>query len=65
MEANIFVTYDPTHAKKAEDEVKDLLEEFGKAHFIESGFEGVFLLHVKHDPKEIIKHLLLILVGKF
>ena len=57
MEANLIVTYDPTHAGKAAEEVKELLEEFGGAEFLESGFEGVFLLHSKHDTKKITKRL--------
>lgn len=57
MEANLIVTYDPTHAGKSQEEVKELLEEHGGAEFLESGFEGVFLLHTKTDPKKIVKKL--------
>ena len=57
MEANLIVTYDPTHAGKANEEVKELLEEFGGAEFLESGFEGVFLLRTKQDAKKITRRL--------
>ena len=57
MEASLIVTYDPTHASKAQEEAKDLLEEQGGAEFLESGFEGVFLLHTKESAKKITKHL--------
>jgi len=55
MEANLIVTYDPTHAGKASEEVKDLLE--GAAEFLETEFGGIFLLHVDGNPKKLVKHL--------
>ena len=57
MEANLIVTYDPTHAGKATEEIKELIEGFGGAEFLESGFEGVSLLHTKQSPKKIVKSL--------
>ena len=57
MDANLIVTYDPTHASKAKEETESLAEEHGKAEFLEGGFEGVFLLHVK-DPKKTVKALI-------
>ncbi len=57
MDANLIVTYDPTHAGKAQEEIKDLLEQFGGAQFMESGFEGICLLHTKQDSKKIVRAL--------
>jgi tRNA acetyltransferase TAN1 len=55
MDANLIVTYDPTHENKAREEVEQLLED--KPTFLDSEFEGVFLLHTKEDAKKITKHL--------
>ena len=57
MEANLVVTYDTTHAQKAEQEIKDLVEHFSDVKFLESGFEGVALLHTAQNPKVVVKQL--------
>lgn len=57
MDPNLIVTYDPTHAGKSQEEVKELLQGHGGADFLESGFEGVFLLHTREDAKNIVKGL--------
>lgn len=57
-DANLLITYDPSHVKKAEDEAKALLKAAGEdAKFIESKVEGVFLLRTKKDPKELARQL--------
>jgi tRNA acetyltransferase TAN1 len=58
MDANLLVTYEPAHAGKAEEEAKSLLKTAGtEATFLESDVEGLFLVHTKKDPKEVVKHL--------
>ena len=56
MEANLIVTYEPTHAGKAKEEVEDVLKD-KQVTFLESKFDGVFLLHTNDDPKKIVIEL--------
>lgn len=56
-DANLIVTFDPSHTGKAKEEVVSVLEENGeKAVFIESSVSGIFLLKTK-NPKELVKNL--------
>ena len=56
MDANLLVTFEPTHSGKAQEEVKALLEKAGeKATFQKSDIDGVFLLKTKKNPKELVK----------
>ncbi len=58
MDANLLVTFDPTHKGKAEEEVKALLKEVGEdADFKDSPVDGLFLLKTKKDSKEVAKAL--------
>ncbi|MBI3190466.1 THUMP domain-containing protein [archaeon] len=57
MEANLIVTYNPTHAQKAEQEIKELAEQFSDVKFLESGFEGVAMLHTAQNPKVVVKQI--------
>lgn len=57
MEANLIVTYEPTHAGKAGEEVRELLSEHGGCEFLDSDYEGVFLIHAKQDPKKVVAKL--------
>ncbi len=57
MDANLIVTFDPSHAGKAKEEIVSALEEDGeKAVFLESGVSGLFLLKTK-NPKGLVKNL--------
>ncbi len=57
MDANLIVTFDPSHAGKAKEEVISALEDAGeKAVFFESDVQGLFLLKAK-NPKELVKNL--------
>lgn len=56
-DANLIVTYEPTHAGKAGEEVKEMLSEMGGCEFLDSKFEGVFLLRTKQDSKKIVAKL--------
>src|SRR3989344_3967285 len=56
MEANLIVTYEPTHAGKAKEEVTELLSETGGCEFL-SQMEGLFLLRTKTDAKKIVAKL--------
>lgn len=56
MDANLVVTYDPTHATRARAEVEELLGD-SSPKFMESEFEGVFLLRVNGDAKKIVSKL--------
>lgn len=47
MQANLLVTYNPSHPGKAEKEVRALLDDFGEFELLDSKTPGVFLLHVK------------------
>lgn len=52
MEANLIVTYEPSHAQRAE---RELLAVAGKeAKTTVSGIEGLFLLKTKSDPKKFV-----------
>lgn len=55
-EANLLVTYDPSHPGKAKEAVSSLLKE-KDAEFVESDVGGVFLLHVKGIAKEVVKEM--------
>ncbi len=56
-DANLIVTFDPSHAGKAKEEIKSVLEDAGeKAEFLESEVAGLFLLKVK-NPKHLVKEL--------
>ncbi|MBI5061587.1 MAG: THUMP domain-containing protein [Candidatus Aenigmarchaeota archaeon] len=57
-EANLLITYDPSHAGRAKEEIAALLgaaDDDGK--FMDSEIEGVFLLRTKKDPKETVKKM--------
>jgi len=54
MEPNLIVTYPPTRAAKARQEIESLLKEFS---FLDSDHDGVFLLRTKHDPKSVVADL--------
>jgi tRNA acetyltransferase TAN1 len=57
---NILITYDPSHAAKAKDEIKAMLNIAGDSpEFLESGIDGVFLAKVT-DSKESVKKLVFI-----
>ncbi len=56
-EANLIVTYEPTHKGKAGEEVKELLDEVGGCDFLDSEYDGLFLLHTKQDSKKIVSKL--------
>lgn len=56
-EANLLVTFDPTHAGKAKEEVDKILEEVKeKAEYLKSEVDGLFQLKVK-DAKKLVKNL--------
>ena len=56
-EANLLVTFDPSHDAKAKDETAAVLKAVGEEpKFLKSGVEGVFLLRVK-DPKKAVTDL--------
>lgn len=58
MDANLLVTFDPTHKGKAEEEVKAALKEVGEEpKFNDSPVDGLFLLKTSKDPKELVKGL--------
>jgi len=59
LDANLIITYEPTHKGLAEEEVKAVLKEAGEENpeFIDSGVDGLFLLKVS-DGKEITKKVL-------
>jgi tRNA acetyltransferase TAN1 len=50
MDANLLVTYSPSHPGKAEKEVGALLEDFGDFEIIDSKMPGLFLVRA-NDPK--------------
>lgn len=57
--ANLLITYDPAHVKKAQDEAKVLLKQVGEtAKLIPSKVEGILLVQTKKKPRELIKKLL-------
>ena len=57
MVSNLLITYDPSHAGKAKEEVNNLLEEVDeKIAFEESGVDGVFLASVK-DARTLVRSL--------
>lgn len=57
MDANLIVTFNPSHAGKAKEEIVSALEDAGeKAVFLDSGVSGLFLLKAK-NPKELVKNL--------
>ncbi len=57
MNANLLVTYDPTHVGKAEEEVRALLGKLEEeVQIYDSNVEGVFLLRVE-DSKVVVKKL--------
>ena len=57
MDANLIVTFDPSHAGKAKEEVNALLTEVKeKPKFLKSEIDGLFFLKVK-DPKAATKKL--------
>lgn len=57
MDANLIVTFDPSRAGKAKEEVKSVMEEKGeKAEFLESEVAGLFLLRT-NNPKHLVKEL--------
>lgn len=58
VDANLLVTYEPTHSEKAKEEVESVLQKAGaKAKFLESRIAGVFQLSV-NNPKAIVKKLI-------
>jgi len=57
-DANLLITYEPAHAGKAEEEAKALLKSVGDAEFLKSDTDGIFLVHTKKNPKEMVKKLL-------
>lgn len=60
MNANLLVTFDPSHKSRAMEEVKSLLEEAGaSAKITDMTMEGIFLLHAD-DPKEVVKNIAVI-----
>ena len=55
MEANLLITFEPTHAGRAKEEVESLLKDAKeKAKYIESGIQGMFGVAVK-DARKIVK----------
>jgi len=57
-DANLLITFDPAHSKKAEDEVRTLLKQAGEnAKFLPCKIEGVFLLRTKKEPRGLVKQL--------
>lgn len=56
-EANLIVTYEPTHKSKAGEEVKILLEDMGGCEFLDSKNDGIFLIHTKQDAKKTVSKL--------
>jgi len=53
----LLVTFDPTHAGKAKEEVDKILEEVKeKAEYLKSEVDGLFQLKVK-DAKKLVKNL--------
>ncbi|MBI5347627.1 MAG: hypothetical protein HZB66_03380, partial [Candidatus Aenigmarchaeota archaeon] len=47
MDANLLITYEPTHKGSSEEEVKALLEEVGKdVKIVDSKTDGIFLATV-------------------
>jgi len=58
-DANLLITYNPAHARRAEDEVRTLLRGAGEdSKFLKSDVEGVFLLRTKKDPRMLVKQLI-------
>ena len=56
MEANLLISYDPTHAGKAQAEIEAVFSDVGeKPEFLKSDIEGLFLMKTKSDPKELVK----------
>ena len=56
--ANLLVTYDPSHTSSAKSEVMAMLKEVGeKPSFLKSNVDGVFLIKTKKKPKELTKKL--------
>jgi tRNA acetyltransferase TAN1 len=57
MEANLLVTFDPSHKGKAMEEVKGIMEDAGvKAKFLESVVDGIFLIKVD-NPKDAVRNI--------
>lgn len=57
VDANLLVTYDPSHGGKAKEEAETLLKEVkAGAKFLKSDVAGLFQLRVK-GPKAIVKKL--------
>lgn len=57
-QANLLVTYDPSHTSSAKNEVQSLLESVETdAEFLESDIAGLFLLTTSKDPKQITREL--------
>ncbi|OYT41495.1 hypothetical protein B6U80_01245 [Candidatus Pacearchaeota archaeon ex4484_26] len=58
VDANLLVTYDPSHRGGAKQEVETVLKEVGAdPEFLESNVAGLFQLNVK-EPKVIVKKLI-------
>ncbi len=57
-EANLLVTFNPSHEGSAKAEVMAVLDQIGeKAEFVGPELEGVFLLQVS-EPKSVVKKLI-------
>lgn len=57
MDANLIITYDPTHEGKAKQEVENLFGKFkSKPSFLKSDTLGIFLVNTA-KPKELAKKL--------
>ncbi|MBI2583798.1 MAG: THUMP domain-containing protein [Candidatus Aenigmarchaeota archaeon] len=54
--ANLLVTYEPTHEKKATDEINSLLSSVGESPTVEEGISGTFFVTVK-NPKQAVRKL--------
>lgn len=54
-DANLLITFDPTHAGMAQEEAKAILKEVGEeAEFLESKIDGLFKVKVS-DAKAVVK----------
>ncbi len=57
VKANLLITYDPSHLKRAKEEVTTLLEGLGiKGRFLKSEVGGILKLRT-NNPKEVVKSL--------
>ncbi len=57
-DANLLVTYEPSHAGRAKEELMAALHAAGdEGKLMDSDIEGVFLVKTKNNPKETVKKI--------